>query len=438
LFGHKGAKLSTEAIPLTTPLTDSSSFAGEDWMDTTRQAIAKVLTLQCGLQVESFSSRDDDEVFMKVWGSCTRLLEHAEAQKYKLRLKASLEPMEKFRNYRPYLAYSQTTSSNFEVYEGKLLQDIDQIRLTDSIIREHFSKPYTDIVEAKRHGVLLDYFPVHSQAKLEEVSKLVRSELLRLRVPVHELKDYMGEEFSFYMLWLNFFNSWLALLAGAGFVLVASQQLFGIGGDWGKVLFAGFICVWTGAYHTSWSRQASQHAVAFGSHKSGATEVVRHEFQGTPHISPVTDQPELYFSSRQRSWRQLVSWVVIGLMICLVLGCTISIFLYKATMQTSGKWVGVLSTVQILVFSFLYHQLALKLNHWENYKTEQDYNNAFLVKKIAFQVVNCYVSPFYIAFFKDSVEGCIDYDCMSELNSHLWGMFISKMVFNILEVAQPY
>jgi hypothetical protein len=301
-------------------------------------------------------------------------------------------------------------------------------------------------VQALHHKVLQDYFPLHYQAELKQVASLVYNRILKLQPPpVHELRDYMGEEFSYYFLWISFFNRWLSTLALVGLALVAVEFLFGsrvnddhIGAyEWGEVVFAVVACVWTGAYQVSWRRAAFEHSISFGTQDADDDEVVRHEFQGVPRINPATEQTELYFPRRKRFWRQLVSCVGIGLMVCLVLAATVAIFLYKATVKKAGKWVGAISSVQVVVFSILYSKVALKLNDWENHKTEEAYNNALIVKKVGFQLVNYYATPFYIAFFKAHIEGCIDDDCMLELNSHLWGMFALNLIFNVFELAQP-
>jgi hypothetical protein len=141
LFGRDGRKMMfTESMPVTSRLYEAREFTDENWMETVRSSIVEVLTQQCGLQVEDFSSKHGDEVYFKVSGSDARLLEQAELTLYKLRLKEELEPMEQYRDLRAFLPYSEALSSIFETNEGKFLQDIDRIRLLDSIIRDSMSR----------------------------------------------------------------------------------------------------------------------------------------------------------------------------------------------------------------------------------------------------------------------------------------------------------
>mmetsp|Transcript_23406 Transcript_23406/g.41527 ORF Transcript_23406/g.41527 Transcript_23406/m.41527 type:complete len:633 (-) Transcript_23406:166-2064(-) len=443
LYGREGRKYTIyQAMNVTAQLYQVQAFLDEDWLRSVRMSIIEVLEKECNIGVEEFESRDDDEVFLKVWAADAILLRQAEATFYKLKLKPELEPLQEYKEYTPFLPYSEAHSSIFETYDGKLLQDTDRIHLLDAIIRDHLN-----IVQALHHKVLIDYFPLHNEDELKKLKSHVLSSHLKFKeVPAQELRNYMGEELTYYLLWLNYFNKWLSLLAFVGLVLFVVEHVFGsrvnddkIGVyEWGEVIFAIIACVWTAAYQVSWRRKAFESSVKFGTQDADEDELVRHEFQGVSRINPITDQPELYFPSKQRYWRQVVSYTSTALMISLALAATIGIFLYKATAKQAGKWVGVLSAVQVISFSIIYNKLALKLNDWENHKTETEFKNHLVVKKVCFQLINYYASPFYIAFFKDHIEGCIDDDCMLELNSHLWGMFVFNLFFNIFELAQPF
>jgi hypothetical protein len=54
----------------------------------------------------------------------------------------------------------------------------------------------------------------------------------------------------------------------------------------------------------------------------------------------------------------------------------------------------------------IYSRVAVRLNDWENYETDEEYENSLCSKLFMFQFVNSYNSLFYIAFFKYRVEGC--------------------------------
>ena len=49
----------------------------------------------------------------------------------------------------------------------------------------------------------------------------------------------------------------------------------------------------------------------------------------------------------------------------------------------------------------VYKWLARKLTDWENYRTQTQYDDSYIIKLFGFQFVNSYASLYYIAFFRD-------------------------------------
>jgi len=141
--------------------------------------------------------------------------------------------------------------------------------------------------------------------------------------------------------------------------------------------------------------------------------------------------------------RQLVSYCSTLFAIGLVIAVTLSLFIYRAILLESGAkgWgppvIATVNTLQIVIMNIIYDKMAEKLNDWENHKTQSDHENAFIIKKVGYQFVNYYISLFYIAFIKEHQEGCDNHDCMGELNSSLWVMFVINMVFNFIEIGSP-
>jgi len=59
-----------------------------------------------------------------------------------------------------------------------------------------------------------------------------------------------------------------------------------------------------------------------------------------------------------------------------------------------------LSTIWITIMNGVYRSVAEEFNKLENYRTETENNDALILKTVAFQFVNSYITLFYIAFFK--------------------------------------
>ena len=93
-----------------------------------------------------------------------------------------------------------------------------------------------------------------------------------------------------------------------------------------------------------------------------------------------------------------------------------------------------------MFFNNFYGIIAEKLNSWENYKTETEYENNLIIKIFIFRFVNSYASLFYIAFIRvyepEPALHCEPEDCMNDLRIQLSFIFLSQIVVNnILELA---
>ena len=172
-------------------------------------------------------------------------------------------------------------------------------------------------------------------------------------------------------------------------------------------------------------------------------KVPRADFKGVLRPSKVAPGMELYFSPKERLYRQVISYCTTFFMCGLVVVMVMAISIYKAILIQAGNHqfgvtlCAIINTVQIIGMNIVYDKLALKLNEWENYSHKSDYDNALVVKKVGYQFVNYYISLFYIAFVKEHFEGCVNADCMGELRSSLWVYYIINVVFNFIELGIP-
>ena len=67
-------------------------------------------------------------------------------------------------------------------------------------------------------------------------------------------------------------------------------------------------------------------------------------------------------------------------------------------MDVIGSLINVLS---INAFSLIYDQVAVKLNNWENHRTNTQYEDALITKTFVFEMINNYFVLFFIAFLKE-------------------------------------
>lgn len=113
----------------------------------------------------------------------------------------------------------------------------------------------------------------------------------------------------------------------------------------------------------------------------------------------------------------------------------------------------ILNTLFITLFNHIYRVVGVRLTDWENHRTDTEYENALIEKNFAFQLVNSYISFFYIAFAKpnrpnllgvssDDGEGnqtplhdMCNGDCMQDLALQMFVVVVSKQFLrNLLSV----
>jgi hypothetical protein len=100
--------------------------------------------------------------------------------------------------------------------------------------------------------------------------------------------------------------------------------------------------------------------------------------------------------------------------------------------------------LQIYLFNWIFGKVSRRLNDYENYRTQEEYENGLIYKTFLFKFVNSYASLFYIAFFKKydtKVGGCLSNDiyCMDELQVTLGVIFCANIVLsNFSEYIVPY
>ena len=450
IFDKSSAEeLSSESLR---ELYSKESITRYDFLELIRNALLEVLNKSCKLGTYCFQSRDDDEVFCKVFSEDHILLEKANISGYRLKMNPELEEVPVMKNFMPKVPFkSSLYNSDPQLYakQGKdLLQNIDRIRLIEELIREK-----VNIEMLIKHKVLIDTYPLHEAGEVAELKEdLLKMSQLKISVPVHKIKNYLGEKVAYYFIWLQYYTNRLF------FVGVVGLGVWGIGKVYGKnefedrmsfyeiaeLVFASFICIWAAVFTIFWERRASKYAVEFGSKDQTEPNFYRSDFNGELVKNPITQKLERTFSKKQKVFRMVLSYLSSFFMVGLIIVLTSSLFIYRGILLQGDKnsWgptlVAVLNTLQIYLMNFVYNIVAVKLNNWENHKTESNYENALVVKKVGFQFVNYYISLFYIAFFKEYVEGCNGADCMGELNFNLWVMFILNMVFNVVELGIPF
>ena len=89
----------------------------------------------------------------------------------------------------------------------------------------------------------------------------------------------------------------------------------------------------------------------------------------------------------------------------------------------------VLNAVIIVLLNHGYQGVAVKLNDFENHRTDTQYEDFLIVKLFMFQMVNSFAGLSYVAFIKVFLNiKCTGVTCTSDVASSLSTIFISSLV----------
>lgn len=173
-------------------------------------------------------------------------------------------------------------------------------------------------------------------------------------------------------------------------------------------------------------------------------ELPRPKFEGYRRRSPVTGEEELYYPTHYRAVKQLVSAVCLLLLFTVGFAISFRISVLRdhwaeVNFRWGDKIGGMMSSCRIMIFNFIGRLLALRLNQWENYRTQTAFTNAFVVKVYVYSFCNSFEPFFFIAFIKGMTKRrCVRDDCLSELQNQLVVIFIVMAAMNIVEVGLPF
>ena len=209
--------------------------------------------------------------------------------------------------------------------------------------------------------------------------------------------------------------------------------------DYLTIFYCVLLCIWSTFFLEIWKRRSA--VLAW---KWGVNGYQEHEEQRPQFIGEIIDHPyrigcqyKIYPSFKRYLKIFCISLpVMLGTLIfsafLMVLCFQIEDFILSNFAADSyfHHLPVILICLEIYVMNFIYSKFALRLNNWENYETDADFNKHFVWKRILFEFLNAYASFFYIAFFKRD---------MARLQTQLIGVFVSRQIFqNITECLVPW
>eukprot|EP00795_Rhopilema_esculentum_P008383 gene8383-14358_t len=265
-------------------------------------------------------------------------------------------------------------------------------------------KPQESIISGCLHSkpaILEAVSPMHSA---NQRAKLWRAAQRNPFVfPLDDIQVYYGEEVAYYFAWMNFFTWSLVPVALFGAFLFFHRPR-GITVDDSPYLpaYALLMALWTIFFCKSWRRQESELALRWNSTQVERKEIVRPEFYGEIRQSPVTGKPERYYPLGKECL-----WTII---------CRGQSVLWWMVPTLSHS-------VVINILNRLYRFIATFCTDLENHRTENRWNSSLIIKRVLFELFDCYLPLFYIAFYQLDIISL-----RRELVGLFWGDEIRRLV----------
>jgi hypothetical protein len=243
-------------------LAHEEKIPTKNFLEYVMKTLLIILQRYLKFRVEMFHSRDNDEIFIKLWLSEENLKIHADLIDYQLQLKALTwrerlkEDREGWSHVAPYAKYdrfkpvpiprdssrSHSTAQyeekdieiNYKHYDereveidnkpgfegkGSIFTYRDKVRLVFDLINHALDANY--MVES---GIMLAHYPIHKE---ETRQALKRAWVSNLKVwesqDLDKVRSYFGEKVGLFFAWLEFYRIWMFIPAGFGLLTFIIQ-----------------------------------------------------------------------------------------------------------------------------------------------------------------------------------------------------------------------
>ena len=273
---------------------------------------------------------------------------------------------------------------------------------------------------------------------------------------INIIRNYFGETISFFFLWYDNYTRWLIFPSIIGILLlimyytnnkvpilsIFSSKIKMDYYDFCLIVYCTIISFWLILFQKIWEQKEKLY-----SHIWGMTEAER---KAVPNEEFVPNSKEEiifgYFvpieSEGLHRFKKFISNCVLIFMICLVLFIIYYLFRLKAHLVNGdinhdfkiGIFIASINGFQIKIMNLIYYYIAYHLNNWENHSKISTKNNSLASKLILFDFVNSYSALFYIAFIKPYKEGCINNNCLKEMEMQIYTIFLIYLGLFLFEI----
>ena len=352
------------------------------------------------------------------------------------------EKADKFRGYEENDDYS------YDIKKCSKFRNIDKLRLIQRALKQIMK--YSELKKIDIFKMM--FFKRNNVAYREKLKEI---DVQKIYNPfdtklcdktINIIRNYFGESLSYYFLWLDYYSRMLIFPSVIGIFIFLSYFL------WNKIplisIFSNsfqmdyydfllilnciLLTLWLTLFIKTWAQKEKLYNYIWGISDSQKESKINEDF--VPNSKEqlifgyyVPKEEEIY-----HTLKYYCSYIVLLAMILLVLTFIYSLFRLKATLVNGDIWhdykisfyIACINGFQIKLMNYIYYYIAKYLNEWENHFSINEKNNEFAKKLILFDFVNSYSSLFYIAFIKPYNEGCINNNCLKEIETQMYSIFL--------------
>lgn len=361
--------------------------------------------------------------------------------------------------------FMSSSRSNLNIFQPSernllLLSLMEQVTIDkqfNEIAKEHSCSEGAElIVAAKAAGIIECLFPPHDHELRDKLFTKAMYALPCDKSVIHEIYSYFGSEVAMYFAFMDHFTLWLIPSGLFGFGIAIWNHIdVGMDVDNNLIipLFSVFLIAWAILFGQYWKQTSSSYACKWGTLGKTGRDTSREDFHGKLVKSKVTGLMEKQYPWYRRIPYYILSLLVTGVMLCVAfavmiislnlqgyikenaIGAQYLHFPRVAHYARPGMYFDpngegpyptflplapvVLHAVVIMGLNTIYRHIAEWLTTLENHRTDREYQNSLILKRILFDGFDCYIALFYLAFCKFDINA---------LRNDLFGLYTTDSI----------
>ena len=276
------------------------------------------------------------------------------------------------------------------------------------------------------HYIISDHFPLH----ISDFSQKINKKMLLIKIPYNLVRAYFNDEIALYFAWLYHYTSFIFFPSMISFLIlilkfvIPEEHLENV-----RIIHAIGISIWVQFFIISWNQKSSELQIQWNNDENiFKKEVQRRDFVGELKINPVTGKYHLYYPTRKRLISYFFSVIAVLLSLSVSLFFNIvyfnlrkvysddSIFNMPKVKNFSIKYrlfergeivtwiIGYIKDTFLGYIGDIFNLINKKITDLENHKTDEHYNNSFIIKKFIFNISNSFLSIFYLVFYLQDLD----------------------------------